>query len=314
MSRDWLNFLGSEWLFQLSPNTILSELLINKLNEFSDYLYNDLYPNLKGFEEFSNGALWTDKENGYFNVNIQISVPFHRSDGQKAYNFYKERAKNVRVEIQDDNEHKMQKFNYKEPEKVNMKELYAVAFSGRAKKLKAEFFVDTPCHKVVFEGASDNMVKCPILIAYDGTISISAYCTHDISYGVGAMGSVYSDMTISEMIKDWNYNTPLTCKEACEIEKWKMWKETGHVEELYDFNETKKAIQEINKMLIRYKLITDIRKDFNRVYPNMTSEHIEELQKQMFELIDDCKYNEYEQYEPEYNSHCRRIDQKPFSK
>lgn len=269
--------------------TILSEPLINKLNEYSEYLYNDLYKRLENFPD----KYKEDKETGNYMVNIQISVPFHNSDGQRAYKFYSERAKNVRIEIQEDTESEVHKMDY-ETDKDKYNNIKRLAYSGRAKNINAEFFVDSPCHKVVY--SAPHLVKCPILILYDGTVTISAYCTHSISCGVGKMGNVHSGMFISEMIKKWNYDKPLTCEEVCELEKFKMWKETGHIEDLLKYkkahNESvdmtiEEANKAMDKIIKQYEYIEDFRKHMHNEYPNMTPEHIEELQKKAFELMKD---------------------------
>ena len=267
----------------VTNGTILSDPLINKLNEYSKYLYNDLYDRLENFPK--DEALGNMGKNS-FPINIKISSIFHNSDGQKAYEFYTQRARNVGVKIDGVSEDIVHK-------KIN-----SIAYSGRAKKLDAEFYVDTPCHKVVY--TAPHFIKCPILILHDGTVTISAYCTDNISCSVGAIGNVHSGMPFPEMIRYWNYENPLTCEEACDLEKLIMWKETKRAENLYKSNkeinieESNKAIE---RMITEYRDIEHFRKSMHKQYPNMTQEHIEQLQKKIFSLLENGNYTDDEIHE-----------------
>ena len=66
---------------------------------------------------------------------------------------------------------------------------------------------------VEYLGGKDNIVDTEVEMSrFKVTLKDVSKANKEGIMKLGAMGSVYSDMTISEMIKDWNYNTPLTCK------------------------------------------------------------------------------------------------------
>ena len=51
----------------------------------------------------------------------------------------------------------------------------------------------------------------------NGDLGISCYCSIKNAHKE-AIGNVNDGKNLSEMITEWNYKTPLTCDEACDLE------------------------------------------------------------------------------------------------
>ena len=119
------------------------------------------------------------------------------------------------------------KFYVSEEEKATELADLTLAYSGRAKNLNCNFYCDSLHHKIVYEDDDKMQVRCPLSLHYDGTISIAAICSR-CKWDKDVIGSVFDGKSLREMITEWNYKTPLTCDEACELEQFRMAKELGN--------------------------------------------------------------------------------------
>lgn len=208
--------------------TILSEKFAHELNEFSKMQYNFLKKH--DIDAINNiiEELDTNKPDTFPDmciVNLRISRLWHDNKPEKAYEFYKEKMPNVFVEIIEESisDEKFKEIYILDGNVPNKRR---IAYSGRAKNLtNNNFYCDSLYHKIVYE--NDFEVKCPLEMSYDGKISIGGTCSHCCRENA-AIGSVFDGRSLRKMITDWNYKTPLTCDEACELEEFHMAKELGN--------------------------------------------------------------------------------------
>lgn len=208
-----------------SNGTILSEKFAYELNEFSKKQYHFLKNH--GMKEVRKIIENYDE---YYNlpdnciVAFRISRLWHDNDPEKAYEFYKEKMPNVFVHAEEKFSDEEFKEEYILDGRVPNKN--KIAYSGRAKKLNCNFYCDSSCHKIVYK---DNKleVKCPLVMHYDGKLSISSYCSR-CHWDDNVIGSVFDGKPLREMITEWNYKSPLTCDEACDLAEFQMAKELGN--------------------------------------------------------------------------------------
>ena len=151
--------------------TILDEKFAYELNEFSKNMYDLIENNenkiiagvVKRYNHLPDRCI----------AMLRISRNFHDNNPEKAYEFYKERMPNVCVEIMSEkiSEEEFQKqYEFSESSKK-------IAYSGRAKSLNCNFYCDSGHHKIVYTADDNKEIKCPLIMHYDGNISISAYCS-----------------------------------------------------------------------------------------------------------------------------------------
>lgn len=277
--------------------TILSRQVIDKLNEFYEYV-----------DELCKQEPWTKirKENLQHFINhnlvrLRISNNFHDNDAQKAFEFYKLNAKNAKVTMDDDGD--TTKFRRVEWGKDNV--LHKIAYSGRAKKLNSEFYVDTPCHKIVIEGKNQTMVKCPLKVMCNGDISIVSYCTYKDAHN-NAIGNVHDKMSLRKMITEWNYKSTLTCDEACQLAEEKLYLEINRSEDIsrvskkvFGRNISLKELKEIiEKNSILYSGIENYRRMLHEKEPSLTPDEIEQASNYWIEY-EKAKANEKSEKEIE---------------
>lgn len=244
--------------------TILSEKFADCLNKFSVYLQK-LYKITPGFEKHQSDFFIN---NGNQPISLRISKDFHDNSTEDAYIYYKSKLKNVYVDIQND----------------TFKEL---AYSGRAKSLSLDkingFYVDTPHHKICF--VNKYMVMCPLLLSYNGDLSISALCEKGVT-NKNVLGNVFDNISLLELIEEWNYKTPLTCQEACDKEKYFMWKEINKIED--------KKVNEFvcDTFIKKYELIEKWCKEIHNKYLYLLPDKIEEFSNKIYNIVS-CNKSEY---------------------
>ncbi len=160
---------------------------------------------------------------------------------------------------------------------MHTEDIKAISYSGRAKNLKSNFYCDSPHHKIVYETKTNSCVKCPILVDFKGNISISALCSKKLK-DENIFGNVFEKRSLTEMITDWNYKTPLTCDEVCNFETMKMAYETDRMDELSEIlGSSLEDIKEtIEKSAVLYSSIKNYRRMLHEKEPNLTSEEIEQ--------------------------------------
>lgn len=208
--------------------TVLSEHFANELNNFSKEMYN--------FLSSSENEIVKRKMNMYTDefmsiekctVSFRISRYFHNNNPEKAYEFYKNRMPNVYVEIMDhdvnDTEFEKKFIFADENGEISM------GYSGRAKNLNFNFYCDSANHKIIYNTEPELEIKCPLMVHYDGKISIAAMIARRY-WNDNIVGNIYDGKTLKDMVDEWNYRSPLTCKEACNLEEVRM---------LYEKNRTK---------------------------------------------------------------------------
>lgn len=267
--------------------TILSGELIIALNRFTEYVTEKVLKDSTQFFDtfFEKG---TEKL-----VNLRISRLYHKNDYEKAYRFYTERANPlVHVEIigGDEAEESHRALWGIEDRKL-------IAYSGRAKKLDAEFYCDSPHHKIVYEDNSANipLVKCPLELMSNGDIGISCYCTIEESHK-DAIGNVNENISLSEMITRWNYQTPLNCDEACHLAEAKMYYETGRIEDMSRVLGKSITAEDLEKMLFKEEMKCALLENYRRLLhekvPCLTPEEIEWISLYWYDLQEQVAKNE----------------------
>lgn len=212
-----------------SNGTILSEKFAYELNEFSKKQYYFLKNHgmkevRKQIENFDKNK--PDTFPNECTVNFRISNLWHSNDPKRAYEFYKEKMPNVLVEIMSED---ISDEEFKEIFILDgtASEKKRISYSGRAKKLtNYNFYCEPLYHKIVYDN-NNFEVKCPLKMSYNGKISLAGACSQ-CDCNKAAIGSVFDGKSLREMITEWNYKTPLTCKESCELEEFRMAKELGN--------------------------------------------------------------------------------------
>lgn len=286
--------------------TILSEEIADELNWFSEQMYyimafNDDPGIRKAVEIYPTNNIF---------VNMRVSRLYHNTNPEKAYEFYKERMPNAKVEIIDDERlvKKAEKSFVSEEEKVTELAGLKLAYSGRAKKLNCDFYCDSMHHKIVYEDDNKMQVRCPLSLHYDGKISIAAICSR-CHWDNDVIGSVFDGKSLREMITEWNYKTPLTCDEACELEQFRMAKELGN--DWFDRrngeenNLTDKKIEEgVRGKELRMFFLENYRLKLHEKAPCLTPEELEKIS--LYAL--DCEESEPDISEEEYEKIGNEID------
>ena len=288
--KEHINVLGID----IATNgTILSDKFAEKLNEFSLYIH-DYIENNRRLNNILRSAFLNEKK---ITVFLRISNSYHNNEPQKSYDFYSKRMPNVIVEIMEGN---MEDDAKRIPLKMHT-EGKAIAYSGRAKNLKSNFYCDSPHHKIVYETKTNSCVKCPILVDTKGNFSISATCSRKLR-NENIFGNVFEKRSLREMITDWNYKTPLTCNEACNLETIKMGYETNRVSEISEVlgkNISNVELKEIiEKNSILYSGIENYRRKLHEKEPSLTSEEIEQASNYWIEF-EKAKANEKSEKEIE---------------
>ena len=289
--------------------TILSEDLADELNRFAEKMYyiilfNDDPKVREIAKEFSTN---------HIPVSFRISRLYHDNDAEKTYKFYKERMPNVNVKMMDDKEAERKLFVEAEKsmdadtkEKSELANL-TLAYSGRAKKLNCDFYCDSMHHKIAFDN-NEFEVVCPLILHYNGNLSISAYCSR-CHWDKDVIGSVFDGKTLREMITEWNYKTPLTCDEACELEQFRMAKELGN--NWFDRrngegnNLTDKKIEEgVRGKELRMFFLENYRLKLHEKVPCLTPEELENIS--LYAL--DREESSLDMSEEEYKKIGKEID------
>lgn len=267
--------------------TILSDKFAEKLNEFSLYM-RDYIKNHEKLQDIF--ELITNKDK--ITTQLRISNSYHDNNPQKAYDFYSKRMPNVITKIIEENGIEKENRAKRVSLKSTSENILSISYSGRAKSLKSNFYCDSPHHKIVYKNKTKTNVKCPIKVNCKGDFSINAICSHKTEKE-NAFGNVFENRSLKEMISDWNYKTPLTCDEACDIETLKMAYETNRLNELSEMFEC--SIEDIketmdNKFTI-YTFIENYRRTLHEKEPTLTPEEIEQASNYWFE-IEKAKANE----------------------
>ena len=264
--------------FGLTTNgTILSERIACEMNIFAKKMY-DILINHENDEVRKIGE--ESFKDNKIDVKVRISTYFHENNHpEKAYEFYKEHMPNVTVTLQngakdfllDGGKHATTQISY----------------SGRAKKLKCNFYCDSFHHKIYYD-EEGLQVLCPLRMRYDGNISISAMCSMRSGKN-NYIGNVFDGNTLREMITEWNYKTPLSCDEACELEHSKMEKELGRKYLLERDGETSMTDKELEEILIgtkkKMEFLEYYRLKLHKEAPVLTPEEIEDISLELFDNI-----------------------------
>lgn len=285
--------------------TILDEKFAYELNEFSKNMY-DLIEN-------NENKIIADVVKGYSHLPdrciamLRISRNFHDNNPEKAYEFYKKRMPNVCVEIMSEkiSEEEFQKqYEFSESSKK-------IAYSGRAKSLNCNFYCDSGHHKIVYTADDNKEIKCPLIMHYDGNISISAYCSR-CHWNENVVGNVFDGKSLREMITEWNYRTPLTCDEACELEEFRMLNDLKEKSERRDFyskiGEIELSEEKIEKATFGKEFeifyLENYRLKLHERVPTLTTDEIENISIYALDLVRTKK----EMSEEEYKNAQREID------
>lgn len=288
--------------------TVLSEKFAYELNEFSKKQYNFLKDHDMGavrniIENYDEIYKIPDRST----VMFRISRSFHDNNPEKAYEFYKKRMPNVFVEIMSEkiSEEDFEKqFSLSESSKK-------IAYSGRAKSLNCDFYCDSAHHKIVYADNDKFKVKCPLIMHYDGNISISAYCSR-CHWNENVVGNVFDGKSLREMITEWNYRTPLTCDEACELEEFRMLNDLKEKSERRDFYSkiggTELSEEKIEKATFGKEFeifyLENYRLKLHERVPALTTDEIENISIYALDLVRSKK----EMSEEEYKNAEREMD------
>lgn len=285
--------------------TILDEKFAYELNEFSKNMYDLIENNenkiiagvVKRYNHLPDRCI----------AMLRISRNFHDNNPEKAYEFYKERMPNVCVEIMSEkiSEEEFQKqYEFSESSKK-------IAYSGRAKSLNCNFYCDSGHHKIVYTADDNKEIKCPLIMHYDGNISISAYCSR-CHWNENVVGNVFDGKSLREMITEWNYRTPLTCDEACELEEFRMLNDLKEKSERRDFYSkiggTELSEEKIEKATFGKEFeifyLENYRLKLHERVPALTTDEIENISIYALDLVRSKK----EMSEEEYKNAEREMD------
>ena len=283
----------------------LDEKFAYELNEFSKNMYDLIENNenkiiagvVKRYNHLPDRCI----------AMLRISRNFHDNNPEKAYEFYKERMPNVCVEIMSEkiSEEEFQKqYEFSESSKK-------IAYSGRAKSLNCNFYCDSGHHKIVYTADDNKEIKCPLIMHYDGNISISAYCSR-CHWNENVVGNVFDGKSLREMITEWNYRTPLTCDEACELEEFRMLNDLKEKSERRDFYSkiggTELSEEKIEKATFGKEFeifyLENYRLKLHERVPALTTDEIENISIYALDLVRSKK----EMSEEEYKNAEREMD------
>lgn len=106
-----------------------------------------------------------------------------------------------------------------------------------------------------------------------GNLSISAYCTREIK-NKNIIGNVSDGKVLRDLIEEWNYRVPLTCKEACDMETYKMHLEKNRLDDI-DLKDDVKDIY--NGNICGYIFMENYRKLLHKKVTCLTPEEIEKV-------------------------------------
>lgn len=293
--------------------TILSEKLINILNRFAEYVTDEVLNEVSIKDE--NTLEEKDKSKLKGLVKLRISRLYHDNDCEKAFDFYSKKTNSLVDVYIIDSENKM------ESRRVawGLENRMLIAYSGRAKKLNAEFYCDSPHHKIVYkEWSKDKDVKCvrcPLKLMVNGDLGIACYCSIKDEHK-DAIGNVNDGKSLSEMIMEWNYKIPLTCDEACNLEEVRMYYETNRLEDISRVLEKEISHKDLEEMLEKEEAkcfyIEKFRRLLHKKMPSFTSDEIEWISHFWFDLETEKVNNEiseeeYRQRSKELNNHMERL-------
>lgn len=214
---------------------------------------------------------------------LKISRGYHKNDAQKACDYYTKAFEQYKEYIQ----------VYVEEE-----ELHSLSWSGRAKNLKDVFYyADTPCHRIEYLEEHPQVIKCAMQLGTSGMFTINTNGSFRESQHC-YLGNVH-ERDIASMIHDWQLNTPLTCKEACQKKEMEMllstdqWKQT-------EFYETEKNCG----------ISDDEIKERSEALCKTVLQQLEEREKTWFKLREYYPYLKYEEIEDIYNTIVRIAEKK----
>lgn len=293
--------------------TILNKRFINVLNKFAKYITEDVLNEVTIKD--SNTMKERDRNDMKDLVQLRISKLYHDNDYKKALKYYGDKA-NELVSVFSSDE------DAKESHRVawgleNDKTL--IAYSGRAKNLNAEFYCDSPHHKIVYEEWSKdniiNCVRCPLKLMTNGDLGISCYCSIKNAHKE-SIGNVNDGKSLSEMITEWNYNTPLTCDEACDLEEIRMYYETNRLEDMSRVLEKEVTHEDLKEMLEKEEskcfYIENFRRLLHKKMPSFTTDEIEWLSHFFFDMETEKANNriseeEYRQRSEEFENYMGKL-------
>lgn len=146
---------------------------------------------------------------------------------------------------------------------------------------------------------------------YDGNISISAYCSR-CHWNENVVGNVFDGKSLREMITEWNYRTPLTCDEACELEEFRMLNDLKEKSERRDFYSkiggTELSEEKIEKATFGKEFeifyLENYRLKLHERVPALTTDEIENISIYALDLVRSKK----EMSEEEYKNAEREMD------
>lgn len=261
--------------------TVLNAELIDQLNKFAEYVKKEVLGEVIIKDE---NTLKTKNIEQSKLINLRISNSYHNNDPEKALDFYTSRANDsIKVIIINDKEsHKVEWDN---------DDRISIAYSGRAKKLDAEFYCDSPRHKIEFENwdetTSITCVRCPLRLMTNGDISIAS-CSPFQELHANAIGNVNDGITLQQMITDWNYRTPLTCKEACECEEVKMYHSRKPIKDISRVLKKNMILEDLDKMIehieSKYFHLENCRHLIHKKMPVLTADEVEKVSMMWFDL------------------------------
>lgn len=284
--------------------TILNDRLIDILNKFVEYSKKEVLKG-KADELFDKHIIGGKKF-----ANLRISNLYHDNDCEKAYDFYSKMASSsVDVKIMNDEHGESKRVDW------GLEDRILIAYSGQAKNLEAEFYCDSPHHKIVYtEETKDNedkvrCIKCPLHLMSNGDLGIACYCTIKDAHK-DAIGNVFSNLNLSDMITEWNYKTPLTCDEACNLEEVRMYYETNRLEDMSRVLEKEITHEDLEKMLekeeAKYFYIENFRRLLHKKMPSFTTDEIEWLSHFFFDMETEKANNQIS--EEEYQKRSEEFD------
>lgn len=254
----------------------MSDIITNHKNEYIRKLLGEGFPPL---------------------ANFRISNTFHNNNVEKAYEFYKKRMPYVNIiDFRND--------EVEDSIKTNL------FYSGRAKMMKDNnFHCDSARHKIVYDEKiskkigkrKEESIKCPLVMHYDGKISIASFCSR-CHWDDNVIGSVFDGKPLREMITEWNFKTPLSCDEACQLEEFRMARDINNpeifinkggkikrkVESILNQGYTIKQIGDY--MENSMKFLEEYRLDMHKNIPILTTDELELISYDALALKEEVDY------------------------
>lgn len=121
----------------------------------------------------------------------------------------------------------------------------------------------------------------------NGDISIAS-CSSFKDLHTNAIGNVNDDITLREMITDWNYKIPLTCKEACEIEEAKMYRNQKSIKDISRILDKNITIADLDEMIdhteSKYFYLENCRHIIHGKFPVLTPAEVEKVSMMWFDF------------------------------